>query len=298
MPPVALRDSVGIRMTRSEAGRGGSARRYAASVLVLGGAVAVVAAALFAESRGWLSAGEGGAGRPLTQPLRLAVASPDSVGQLLLGLRIHHYRPQPRGQSRFREVFYDTRGWDLYRHGYSYRFRTRLEGSGGSKYSLRLEQEPRFVPPGSTKLDLAADLPDEAGAAIEAGAWERAVLAVGVEPAERLRAVLRELGVGSAEAVARLVAEQRRERFDVSDKGQDWFELDHEAWAFRPFDATGDAPAVAFEDVVIDTRLDGQDRELHRRVRTMRQLVRMIHGFRPLELAPHERAIEALGPRD
>jgi hypothetical protein len=284
-------------MTRcGDQGRG-SARRFASRALVLSGALAAVAAAVFAESRGWLSAGEGDPGRPLRQALRLGVASPDSYGQLLLGLRVHHYRPQPRGESRFRDVFYDTREWDLCRRGYSYRFRTRLSGPGGSKYSLRLEREPRFVPPGSTKLDLAADLPDEVGAAIEAGAWERAVLEAGVEPAERLRAVLRELGLGPAEAAARLVAELRRERFDVSDKGQEWFELDHEAWAFRPFDPAGDAPAVAFEDVVIDTRLDGQDRELLRRVRTMRQLVRMIHGIRPLERAPHERAIEALGPR-
>lgn len=270
-------------------------RRSVAGALVLGGAVAVFATVMLAQSRGWLSVDEA-PGRALTQPLRLAATAPGSYEQLLLALRIHHYRPKPRGQARFRDVFYDTPGWTLYRHGYSYRFRTRLEGSGGSRYSLRLEREPRFTPTGSTKLELTADLPDDLGAAIEAGAWEHGVPQPAVEPAERLRAVLRELDLEPAELGARLVAELERERVDVSDKGQDWFELDHEAWNFRPMNSADDAPAVSFEDVVIDTRLAGQDPELVRRVGSMRQLVGMLHGIRLLERAPHERAIEALDP--
>ena len=91
------------------------------------------------------------------------------------------------------------------------------------------------------------------------------------------------------------MAELQRERHDLSDKGQDWFELDREAWTFRRFDQASSSPAAAFEDVVIDTRLGGQDRKLQRRVRTMQLFVGMIRGLRPLERAPHERAIEALG---
>lgn len=268
-------------------------RRYVSGALVLG-AAAALAAALLAESRGWFSV-RAGADRPLTRPLRLEVASPEAYEQLLVGLRVHHYRPKVRGDDRFRDVFYDTPAWDLYQRGYSYRFRTRLEGSGRSKYSVRLEQEPRFVPAGSVKLDQAAELPDEVGAAIEGGAWERALLEPGVAPAESLRAVLRELAFEPAQTGPRLVAELRRERLDVSDKGRDWFEVDREAWTFRRFDQAGSSPAASFEDVVIDTRLGGQDRELQRRVRTMRQFVAMIRGLRPLERAPHERAIETLG---
>jgi hypothetical protein len=267
-------------------------RRFVSGALVLG-AAAVLAAALLAESRRWL--GRGASPRPLTGPLRLEVASPDSYQQLLLGLRVHHYRPKPRGEARFRDVFYDTPEWDLYRRGYSYRFRTRLGGSGGSKYSAHLEQELRFLTPGSTKLELAADLPDEVGAAIEGGAWERAMLEPGVAPAERLRALLRDLALEPGEVRARLVAELQRERLDLSDKGRDWFEVDRETWTFRRFDQASGSPGAVFEDVVIDTRLGGEDRELQRRVRTMEQFVRAIHGLRPLEQAPHERAIEALG---
>ena len=268
-------------------------RRFAVSALVLG-AVLVLGAALFAESRGWFSVGAGSA-RALTRPLRLEVASPDAYEQLLLGVRVHHYRPKARGEDRFRDVFYDTPGWDLYQRGYSYRFRTRLEGAGKAKYSVRVEQEPRFVPAGSVKLEQAAKLPDEVGAAIEGGAWERAVLEPGVAPAESLRAVLRELAVEPSQLGPRLVAELQRERQDLSDKGLDWFQLDREAWTFRRFDRDGSSPAAAFVDVVIDTRLGGQDRELQRRVRTMQQFVGMNRGLRPLEGAPHERAIEVLG---
>jgi hypothetical protein len=193
-------------------------------------------------------------------------------------------------------VFFDTPGWALHRQGYSYRFRTRLRGGGGPKYSVRLERERRFGAAGEPKLDLSADLSEEVGAAIEAGAPERAVLEPGASPAERLREVLRELALEPAALGPRLVAELERERIDVSDKGQDWFELDHEQWSFRLLDRGIDAPAVSFEDVVIDTRLGRQDPELLRRVRTMRELVEMVPGLRPQGRAPHERAIESLEP--
>jgi hypothetical protein len=119
------------------------------------------------------------------------------------------------------------------------------------------------------------------------------VLEVAVEPAERLRAVLRELRLDPAELQARLEAELERQRVDVSEKGQHWFELDHEAWSFRLLGGDGGPPPITFEDVVIDTRLGRHDPELRRRVRTMQQLVRMVPGIRALERAPHERAIEA-----
>ena len=57
-------------------------RRFAVSALVLG-AVLVLGAALFAESRGWFSVGAGSA-RALTRPLRLEVVSPDAYEQLLM----------------------------------------------------------------------------------------------------------------------------------------------------------------------------------------------------------------------
>lgn len=274
-------------------------RRFVPGVLVLGAIAAALAAVLLGDSPSRLSVDEG-AGRPLTGPLRLEVTSPDAYAQLLLGLRVHHYRPQPKSEARFRDVFFDTPGWDLHERGYSYRFRTRLDDSGGPRYSVRIEQERRFVPAGATKLELAADLPDELGAAIEAGAWERAMFEPGVAPAERLRGVVAALELRPAELGARLVAELRRERVDVSDKGRDWFQLDREAWSFRLFDRVDGPPVVAFEDVVVDTRLGGGDPELVRRVRTMEQFVRGIPGLGPVELAPHERAIEAVarGARD
>ena len=268
-------------------------RRFVPGAIALGGIAAALAALLLGEFRSRSPVDEG-AGRLLTRPLRLEVTSPDSYAQLLLGLRVHHYRPQPKSEARFRDVFFDTPGWDLHARGYSYRFRTRLAGSGGSRYSVRIEQERRFVPAGAAKLELAADLPDELGAAIEAGAWERATFEPGVAPAEHLRGVLRDLGLTSEELGARLVAELRRERIDVSDKGRDWFQLDREAWSFRSFDRADGSPVVAFEDVVIDTRLGGGDPELVRRVRTMEQFVRGIAGLGPVDLAPHERAIDAV----
>src|SRR5512139_698847 len=102
-------------------------RRSVGTALALGIAVAAIALVLLAERRGWLG-GDGAAGHALTRPLRLEVTSPGAYQELLLALHVHHYRPQPRSHDRFRDVYYDTPGWERHRHGYSYRFRTRLEG--------------------------------------------------------------------------------------------------------------------------------------------------------------------------
>ncbi len=45
---------------------------------------------------------------------------------------------------------------------------------------------------------------------------------------------------------------------------------------------------------MIDTTLSRDDPELIRRVRTMRQLARMVYGIRPSSRSPHDRALEAL----
>ncbi len=165
---------------------------------------------------------------------------------------------------------------------------------GGVSYSVRLEQEPRSVPVGSKKTDLQESLPASVGAAIAQGAWEVAVSDDnGVDTTARLLAVLHELGIAPEEIQPRLAAELRRERFDITDKGRSWFELDHEIWTFHPFE---DADRrMQFEDIVIDTRLKKSDPELIRRVVTMNELSKMIYGVRAANRAPYERAIERFG---
>ena len=90
----------------------------------------------------------------------------------------------------------------------------------------------------------------------------------------------------------RLWGELRRERFDVTDKGRSWFELDHEILSFRP--AVESKQNAQFEDIVIDTRLKKRDPELIRRVETIRRLSEISHGIRPAEHVPHERAVQQL----
>ena len=47
-----------------------------------------------------------------------------------------------------------------------------------------------------------------------------------------------------------LAADLRRERFDITDKGQSWFELDYERWVFSPIEQVTDSPNVQYEDFV------------------------------------------------
>ncbi len=230
----------------------------------------------------------------LTKPLRLEAIQSNGLEELAFGLRAFHYQTKPQGVEVYSDVFYDTDDWRLYRSGYSYRYREAKNQSGEASYGVRLEQESRFVPIGSEKTDLRESLPASVGTAIAQGSWEIAVSDEnGVETTRRFLAVLQELGIAPQEIRPRLAAELRRERFDITDKGQNWFELDHEIWTFSPFEDTD--RRVRIQDFVIDTRLKRSDPEIFRRVVTMKKLSQMIDGVRAVNRAPHERAIERFG---
>ena len=227
----------------------------------------------------------------LSKPLRLEVFLSDQFEEVLLAMRIFHYRAQLRGVAVYSDVFYDTSDWKLYRNGYSYRYRQRRGDNGDAEFSLRLEREPRFVVAGTKKIDLREMLPADVGERIAQGAWEMPV--DGIDESKvtrRLSVVLEELDIEPRNLRPRLMAELRRERFDITDKGRNWFELDHEIWSFRPIEEQ--RREVQIEDVVIDTRLKGSDPELFRRVDSMKRLAHIIHGVRAIDRVPHERAIE------
>ena len=117
---------------------------------------------------------------------------------------------------------------------------------------LRLEREPRFVLGGTKKIDLRNMVPTGIGDRIVQGAWEMLVGEIDeLEVTRRLSVVLEELDIEPQDLRPRLMAKLRRDRFDITDKGRNWFELDHEVWSFRPI--VEQRREVQFEDVVIDT---------------------------------------------
>lgn len=268
------------------------------AVLVLSCAGAIVVAALVWDVY-LLRELDSGLRRSLTQPIRLQIRHPGTYREFILGLRVHHYRAQPRGEADFVDIYYDTAEWDLFSHGFSYRFRRRVGADNTSTYSVRLEQEPRFVPADVKKIDVTSRLPTPLGDAIANGAWSRAILeGNGLAAPDRLRTLLAELAVQPRYLEPRLVGELQRERFDITDKGQSWFELDHELWTFRPFEEPSSLSSVQYEDIVLDVRLKEGSPELVRRVRTMYQFANMIDGVRFSERVPHERAAKRLGVSD
>jgi hypothetical protein len=231
----------------------------------------------------------------LTKPLRLEVSGKDAFHEFLIGLRTFHYRPQLQNVAVYSDVFYDTGDWLLFRYGYSYRFRQKQGGSAKSRYSIRFEREPRFVPAAEKKIDVSSDVPNSLGDDIVAGDWEKAVTKVDfLAAAKRLQVVLEELNIDSADIVPRLRARLQRERFAITDKGRNWFELDHELWSFQQFPGLASSRVFEFEDIAMDTRLNKRDPELVRRVRTMREFSSMIDGVRRVNRAPHERAVESV----
>lgn len=227
----------------------------------------------------------------LTNPLRLEVIQSGDFEEFLLSLRTFHYRAQPRGVAVYSDVFYDTSDWRLYRNGYSYRFRERRGDDGGVNFLLRLEREPRFVVAGTKKLDLRDKVPADLGDRIAQGAWEMLVGEIDeFEATRRLSVVLEELDIDHRDLRPMLRATLRRERFDITDKGRNWFELDREIWSFRAI--AEPRREAEYEDIVIDTRLKRSDPELIRRVVTIKRLAHMVQGVRAANRVPHERAIE------
>jgi hypothetical protein len=272
--------------------------RYVQSLLILLGLGVVIGGVILIESRGWLSeAGDDDdALRPLTRPLRLRVGdAPDAVGRLLEGLRVHHYRAKAVGEAGFRDWFYDTPDGQLARRGYSYRVRERLSGVDGFPWSIRLERERRFLDEGDVNVDVRSEIPEATGRAIADGAWDLAVTAcAGREAPDRLRTLLDEFGIDLSSVVPQLVGELERIRYELTDKGRTWFELDHELWTFRPFD--GDS-VERVEDIVLDTKLKLSDPEILRRVRSMRMLLEDMQPFYVTDLASHERGRAGLTSR-
>lgn len=233
--------------------------------------------------------------RELVRPLRLELLSPGAFEQFLLALRVHHYRPQPRGEAIYEDVFYDTAEHALLRGGHSYRFRRKLQGAGADRYGVRLTSGLGRAAGPSERVDLYTELPAPLGEAVVAGDWSLPVLGgQGLDAPDRLRQLLTAVGVPAERLGPVIRGELRRERFDVTDKGQSWFELDRETWVFRPFSGPDDGASFRVEDIVVDTRLRSDDPELLRRARTMRQLARMVYGVRPVEHVPLERALKAL----
>jgi hypothetical protein len=260
--------------------------------LVLFSVGAVAGALLVAESLGRLRTPDRDprALQVLTRPLRLSVRSSATIDELLVGLRVHHYRSRVRDETTWRDVFYDTTDGRLAELGWSYRLRERVRGVAGTPWSLRLRREWRSDD--GSSLDVRSALPAELGRRIAAGGWEEAVHgAQGLEAADRLRSLLAAAGIAPDEVGPRLRGVLVRTRYELTDKGRAWFELDHERWTFRPAYGEGE---IEIEDLVLDTLLKKRDPELERRVRTMDMLVTRMFPFRITDRPPQVRGAEAL----
>jgi len=260
------------------------------SLLLLGIVLVLVLLVWWFESRGAFRdrAAEGRTEHMLTRPLRLEANGPAATAELLEWLRTFHYRANVMGEAVYRDRFIDTADGRLAAEGYSYRFRERVAGSDGAPWSVRLERSGRFSAEGERRLDVRSRLPEDLGAAIAGGAWDRAVTGgEGLPAPDRLRAVLAELGIDAGDLAPRLIGNLSRTRYELTDKGRGWFELDREDWTFRE---PGGDRAVSFTDVVIDTLLEKGDPEIERRVNTMDGLVTMTFAFETTDRAPAERA--------
>ena len=234
-------------------------------------------------------------GSVLTKPIRLEETHPEAIEELFLGLRVHHYRPQPIGDAEFIDYFFDTENWDLYRSGYSYRFRIRLGNDSDGRHAVRLEREPRFSGIDEDKIDIRSDLPFPSGSQIEEGNWQLAVDAPEqVEARIYLQSILSALDLEPEQLRPRLRGELKRSRFDISDKGQSWFELDVEDWSFSLEPEMAGQGDLKIRNFVFDTRLRRDHPELIRRVQTLQMLSGMFHGSQPSRLAPHEQALQDL----
>jgi len=112
----------------------------------------------------------------------------------------------------------------------------------------------------------------------------------GLAAPDQLSQILATLDIRADSLQPRLVGEVERERFDITDTGQNWFELDHERWTFRPIGDWSSLASLQVEDLVLDTRLSRENPELLRRVGTMYQFVTVIEGAQVAQRVPLDRA--------
>lgn len=231
----------------------------------------------------------------LRKPLRLTSLNDRAFLELLIALRTFHYRAQFSGLAEYRDVFMDTPDWSLLNQGYALRIRERSKGDGTSEFALRFELLPQHLTGSENRYDKNEDLTEATARELETQKIHALqALAPDSKILSRLQEALLAAGAEPRSLAPRLVAQLSRERYLITDKGRDWFEMDREIWRFQLPGSTGNL--YENEDVVFDTKLPRNDSELIRRVKSLRELAGMVQGVHKQEDLPFQRAIALIAP--
>ena len=233
----------------------------------------------------------------LRKPLRLSTLNDKAFLELLIALRTFHYRAQLSDVAEYRDVFLDTPDWELQRQGYALRLREKSKTDDTSAFAVRFELLPQYLSSNENRYNKNEDLTEAAARELEAQEIHPLqALAPDSKIATRLREVLGAAKIEPASLIPRLVAQLSRERYLITDKGRDWFEMDRETWRFQLPSATDSL--YENEDVVFDTKLPRDDSELIRRVKSLRELAEMVQGVHNQEELPFQRAIKRISGAD
>jgi hypothetical protein len=233
----------------------------------------------------------------LEGPLRLTAQNPETIHNLLLGLRVYHYRARPREQQTIDEFFYDTADWRLHDQKASLRLRIDTKPSGKKKYTARLVAMDTRGDESSEPIELLSASPAALSEDLISNQWNlQLTKMMGFDP-EQFENVLRELGIAMDDLALQLQGRLVRDRFHVTDKGRTWFELDHEHWIFRRPSAKSGSDEFEIHDLVIELREHQGTGELVRRAETMEGFALSMYPLETSDRLPSERAIIALRDR-
>jgi hypothetical protein len=233
----------------------------------------------------------------LEGPLRLTAQNPETIHNLLLGLRVYHYRARPRGQQTVDDFFYDTADWRLHDQRASLRLRIGTKPSGKKKYTARLVAMDTRGDESSEPIELLSASPIEFNEDLISTKWDlQLTKMMGFDP-EQFEEALRKLGIAVDDLALQLQGRLVRDRFHVTDKGRTWFELDHEHWIFRRPSAKTGSDEFEIHDLVIELREHQGTGELVRRAGTMEEFALSMYPLETSDRLPSERAIIALRDR-
>jgi hypothetical protein len=233
----------------------------------------------------------------LEGPLRLTAQDPEVIPDLLLGLRVYHYRARPRGQQTLDDFFFDTPDWRLHDQRASLRLRIDTKPSGKQKYTVQLVALDTREDGSPEPIELLSASPIELNEDLISSKWDlQLVKNMGFDP-EPFEEALRNLGIAVDDLALQLQGRLVRDRFHVTDKGRTWFELDYEHWIFRRPSAKTGSSEFAIHDLVIELRMHQGAADLTRRAKTMEEFVLSMYPIETTHLSPHDRAIIALQKR-
>ena len=146
------------------------------------------------------------------------------------------YKIKPRGEYFYQDYYYDTPDYDLFKLGYSYRFRIRDYGNGTIEYGIQFKKEYDTKNNKDFKrMEIDDVMPEEIGVRILRGKWSEAISGPDdYKTMTELKTFLDKNKIKKELLSPVLYVQQKRSRFRLKADGVVYFEISLDDCIFNP----------------------------------------------------------------